>query len=377
MIETGNMSSSDKNFRTLKRIERYPGKLIFEGKAFLDLTSNDYLGLSENLQLQKDFLSNLPDDRFLLGSLSSRLLTGNCGFKEEFENYIARSYGKEACLLYNSGYHINTGLLPALAGKNDFILADKLVHASIIDGIRLARCPWQRFRHNDLDDLEGKLKKASEKYKKIYVVTEGIFSMDGDIPDLHSLLTLKNKYPFFLYIDEAHSFGVRGNMGLGMCEELEILEHVDIIIATFGKALAGEGAFAVCNNYIRQHLINHSRSLIYSTAAAPLSTLWTQHIFKHVLQMEQKRKYLQDISFQLRSRLQDHFSILGRSHILPLLFENIEQCQDMIKVLHERGIYVLPIRYPTVPINSPRIRLSLTAALSYSDLEKIYGALLA
>ena len=363
--------------RTLKCVKHSPYGLIVKGKNYIDLSSNDYLGLASNLEFQNEFLRSLPDDQFLLGSLSSRLLTGNDEIKEDLENDLKLLYQKEACLLYNSGYHLNTGILPALAEKDDLILADKLVHASILDGLRLVQCRWQRFRHNDLNDLEQKLKGSIGKYKTVFVVTEGIFSMDGDSPDLVALIELKERYPFLLYIDEAHSFGIRGTLGKGVSEEQNILDHVDILAATFGKALAGEGAFVACSQSVRQHLINHSRSLIFSTATAPIMTLWAQFAVKKMITMKNERIYLENISHELRNYLSHHYETGGQSHIIPLIFQNDQLCQEKSLLLQQKGIWVLPIRYPTVPVNQPRIRLSLSSALTPHHLETIREALLA
>ncbi|MDR3245837.1 MAG: aminotransferase class I/II-fold pyridoxal phosphate-dependent enzyme, partial [Prevotellaceae bacterium] len=204
--------------RDLKSLQQEGVFIKYKGKNYLNLSSNDYLGISGMTNLQKDFFEHLDTKPFIMGALSSRLLTGNHVCTEDLEHYLSGLYGKE-CLLYNSGYHANVGILPALAGKGDLIVADKLVHASIIDGIKLCPCEMNRYKHNDYNDLERILEQAAGKYKSVYIVTESIFSMDGDRANLELLVEIKDRYGAKLYIDEAHAFGVVGESGLGCAQD--------------------------------------------------------------------------------------------------------------------------------------------------------------
>lgn len=362
--------------RVLRTMEQSGREIGYQGKSYLNLSSNDYLGISARIDLQKEFLAQLDTDRYLMGGLSSRLLTGTCAAKEELEGYIAQIYGGEASLVYNSGYHANIGILPALVHKEDLIIADKLVHASIIDGLKLASCEWQRFRHNDYNDLESKLKQAQGKYRTIIVVTESIFSMDGDCADLYALAELKKRYPFLLYVDEAHAVGVRGDKGLGLAEELGLLPEIDLLIGTLGKAVASEGAFVVCSSYFRQLLINKSRSFIFTTASAPINALWTRFILEKITSMRAERQHLREITNLFRNKLRD-FNLTGETHIVPLVLTGNEECNRYSAQLQEANVLALPVRYPTVPINKPRIRFSLTAALQQQDIQKAYETILA
>lgn len=362
--------------RQLRSTHQQGKYIIHDDKQYLNLSSNDYLGISSDLDLQKEFFENCRFDYFMMGSLSSRLLTGNSPEKEDFEYALARLYNREACLLFNSGYHANIGILPALAGKDDLIIADKLIHASIIDGLKLCGCQWLRYRHNDYNDLESKLEHLSGKFRNIYVVTESIFSMDGDCADLEALVALKRKYSFFLYLDEAHAVGIRGDNGLGLAEEAGLISDVDFIVVPCGKAVASEGAFIVCDKYIKELLINKSRSLIFTTAAPPVNTLWTKFIFEKIPGMKSERFHLAYITDLFRIKLQD-YEVSGSTHIIPLLFKDNEECLVSSTQLSENGIWALPVRYPTVPVNKPRIRFSFTAAFDETDILSIYDIILA
>ncbi|HJD91869.1 aminotransferase class I/II-fold pyridoxal phosphate-dependent enzyme [Bacteroides coprosuis] len=349
-------------------------EILIGGKSYINLSSNDYLGISSRLDWQKEFLDGLAREEFLMGATSSRLLTGNSWCKEELETFIGIQYGKE-CLVYNSGYHANLGVLPALTNKEDLVLADKLVHASIIDGLRLCGCKWMRYRHNDSNHLERLLKEYHSLYENIYVVTESLFSMDGDFVDLERLLLLKNKYSFKLYLDEAHAIGVVGNHGLGLAEEKGALSEVDYLVGTLSKALASEGGFIITDLETKEWLINKSRSFIFTTAGAPVSSLWSQFVFKKMLKMKEERLYLRKITEDFRSWLPNK-NVVGESQIIPLIMRNNNECLSYSDKLRHAGLWVSPIRYPSVPLRQPRIRFSLTAALKPHQMQKIHEALL-
>lgn len=202
---------SSGNLRSLPDVIHRGKWIEKEGQTMLNLSSNDYLGLSSRQDLRNEFIGQLQESGLPFSSSSSRLLTGNFPIYTELEELMAERFEREAALLFNSGYHANTGILPALTDKQSFILADKLIHASIIDGIRLSGAPYQRYRHCDYEHLEQLLVKYAHEYEQIIIVTESIFSMDGDVADLRRLVSLKKSYPnIWLYVDEAHAIGVRG-----------------------------------------------------------------------------------------------------------------------------------------------------------------------
>ena len=259
----------------------------------LNLSSNDYLGLASRQDLQEEFQASTQDRFYPYSSSSSRLLTGNFSVYTKLEKQIARSFDREAALIFNSGYHANTGILPALTDKQTLLLADKLVHASIIDGILLSGSPFLRYRHNDYDQLERLVQKNACQYETIIILTESIFSMDGDVADLNRLIAIKRQYPnILLYVDEAHAIGARGKTGLGIAEEQSCIQEIDLLVGTFGKALASMGAYLVCSRTIREYLVNTMRPLIFSTALPPFQIAWTSFIWEQLPSFTKERENL-------------------------------------------------------------------------------------
>ena len=360
------------NLRSLPLIEPHDKWIIRDGRKMLNLSSNDYLGLSRDMQLRKEFLTWAMEEYLPLSSTSSRLLTGNYPVYTELEEALASAYGKESALVFNSGYHANVGILPALADKETLILADKLVHASLIDGIRLSGATYKRFRHQDYEQAEQILQASVRTYKRIILVTESIFSMDGDIADLHRLVRLKQEYPnVLLYVDEAHAIGVRGKTGLGIAEESGTLPDIDLLVGTFGKALASMGAFVACSRLLHDVLVNRMRPLIFSTALPPLQVAWTSYLFQLLPHMEERRKHLQRLSASVAQALQGKGGEISSSHIIPYIVKDSENCLRLAEFLQRKGFYCLAIRPPTVPQGTARLRLSITADLDEENIRPL------
>ena len=360
------------NLRSLPLIEPYDKWIIRDGRKMLNLSSNDYLGLSRDMQLRKEFLTRAMEEYLPLSSTSSRLLTGNYPVYTELEEALASAYGKESALVFNSGYHANVGILPALADKETLILADKLVHASLIDGIRLSGATYKRFRHQDYEQAEQILQASVRTYKRIILVTESIFSMDGDIADLHRLVRLKQEYPnVLLYVDEAHAIGVRGKTGLGIAEESGTLPDIDLLVGTFGKALASMGAFVACSRLLHDVLVNRMRPLIFSTALPPLQVAWTSYLFQLLPHMEERRKHLQRLSASVAQALQGKGGEISSSHIIPYIVKDSEDCLRLAEFLQRKGFYCLAIRPPTVPQGTARLRLSITADMDEENIRPL------
>ncbi len=353
-----NLAAQD-NLRALYTASGSGREVSYGGRRYINLSSNDYLGLSGDIALQEKFLQSISEGgRFVMSNPSSRLVTGNSEDYEALENAIARLYTDKQALVLGSGYLANMGVLPALTANGDLVLADKLVHASIIDGLRLCECDWARFRHNDLTHLEALLQRR--KVGTTWVVTESIFSMDGDFAPLRELVELKKKYGFKLYVDEAHAFGVRGVDGAGCAAEQGLDGDVDVLVGTFGKALASYGAFAATSPTVRNMLVNKMRTLIFSTALPPVSLQWSRLMIETLPKLESRRKHLQRLSEMLG----------GQSHIIPLMAGSNTAALKMASEMREAGFWVTPIRYPTVPHGAARIRISLSAALSDGDIEQ-------
>lgn len=366
------------NFRQFTANQQQGRWITIQDRTMLNLASNDYLGLVADLSLREEFLDTLKIERALFSSSSSRLLTGNFAEYEQFENSLSKAFGR-AALLFNSGYHMNIGILPALADSKTVILADKLVHASMIDGIRLSNAQYVRYRHNDLQHLEQLLQKyqQDEQVERIIVVTESIFSMDGDETDLAALAQLKQRFSkAMLYVDEAHAIGVRGGQGLGCAEQYGVLHQIDFLVGTFGKAIASIGGYIICDPIIRDYLINKMRPLIFSTALPPISMAWSDFIFNKVLNMQQQRQHLAEIShFLQQAVIAKGFSSPSSSHIIPIIVGESNAAIEKARYVQQQGFYAMPVRPPTVPQNSSRLRISLTCMVQKAELEKLVECL--
>ena len=364
------------SLRVLPRAEHHGKWICRDGRRMLNLSSNDYLGLASERGLTEEFEEMLSSsgDRWLpLSSSSSRLLTGNFDIYNALEERLASMYGRESALVLSSGYHMNSGILPALCDRDTLILADKLVHASLIDGIRLCEGRCIRFRHQDYDQVENILVKEASAYGRIFIVTESIFSMDGDLAPLHRLVELKRKWPsVMLYVDEAHAVGVRGENGLGLAEECGCIGDIDLLCGTFGKALASVGAYVVCDRVIREYLVNRMRTLIFTTALPPVNAAWSLFIMERLPQFWERRKHLSTISSMLREAFaMQGMQMPSESHIIPMIIGSSADTVLRAEDLQRKGFYVLPIRPPTVPEGTSRLRFSLTAALTEEDTGRL------
>lgn len=344
----------------------------------IDFSSNDYLGYSR-LTFREVAAGHpeLLDAR--MTSSASRLLSSAQKEYSDLERVLENLYGHDRrALLFNSGYHANTGMISALAAiPGAAVFADKLVHASIIDGLKGVKDRW-RFRHNDFSHLERLLQNSGNRFEHKIIVVESVYSMDGDSPDLETLLKIKDKYPgVILYVDEAHAFGVCGDKGLGLTMQTSMPGKFDIVVGTFGKALGSYGAFAVMSETMRNFFINRARSLIFSTSLPPQTVLWTRLMVEKMTGDN-----------RLRARLAENGRILfdalnaiapdptrAPSHIAYFITGAPRRAVELSAALRQDGITVLPIRTPTVPPGTDRLRISLSAAHSAEDIEKLISSL--
>lgn len=359
------------HFRDLKNFEKKDEKYIYyKGKKLLNLSSNNYLNFADNKQITEEFL-DYAGNNYSFGSASSRLLTGTLPVYKELEELLSSLYSKECTLLFNSGYHANVGISSAINQKGDAIFSDKLNHASIIDGMRLAEGKFFRFPHNDMDALEKLLIRERKNYNNVFIITESVFSMDGDIANLQKLVELKKKYNCLVIIDEAHAFGVFGENGLGVAEELKLIDDIDLIVGTFGKSVGSMGAFVTGSKILIDFLINKSRSFIFSTALPPINIAFSKWIIENKFpHTYTKRKRMLSIGKKFGSD----------SHIIPVVIGENKDTVDLCEILFHNGYFTLPIRPPTVPVGTSRIRLSLTCEIQEDELkilmEKIHEKLL-
>ena len=367
------------NFRQFTQNVQHGRFITIQNKTMLNLASNDYLGVAADINLRQEFLDSFPIERSYFSSSSSRLLTGNFDEYEQLENSLSQAFGGRAALLFNSGYHMNIGILPAVADSKTLILADKLVHASMIDGIRLSGAQYVRYRHNDLQHLEQLLQKYhdDDKIERIIVVTESIFSMDGDETDLAALVQLKKRFAkTMLYVDEAHSIGVRGQQGLGCAEQYNVIQEIDFLVGTLGKALAAVGGYIICDQIIKDYLINKMRPLIFSTAQPPIVMAWANFIFQKVLLAQSQREHLKNISQYLQQAVvQKGYDSPSTSHIIPVIVGESQAAINKAMQVQASGFYAMPVRPPTVPKNSSRLRISLTSMVQQHELEELVSFL--
>ncbi|CWX18697.1 TPA: 8-amino-7-oxononanoate synthase [Haemophilus influenzae] len=368
--------SAQNQYRSIPDLVHQGRYITRENRKMLNMSSNDYLGLASNENLRQSFLQQYGDNFPSFTSSSSRLLTGNFPIYTDLEELVAQRFQRESALLFNSGYHANIGILPALTTKS-LILADKLVHASMIDGIRLSQCEFFRYRHNDYEHLKSLLEKNAGKFDRTFIVTESVFSMDGDVADLKQLVQLKKQFPnTYLYVDEAHAVGVYGQNGLGIAERANVIADIDLLVGTFGKALASMGAYVVCDQILKECLINQMRPLIFSTALPPFNVAWTHFIFERLPQLSKERTHLEQLSAFLRQEVEHRTQIMpSQTCIVPYILGENEATLAKAKDLQEQGYYCLPIRPPTVPKGTSRIRLSLTADMTMDEVKQFVACL--
>lgn len=338
------------------------------GKNYINFASNDYLGISTDNRLVKEFMSKY-DTLPLFSSASARLLSGTSSEFSKLESLLANLFNKDASLIFNTGYQCNLGVVSTLCTKSSVIFSDKLNHASIIDGMKLAEGDFFRYKHLDYEHLETLLKTKRSSYERAIIISESVFSMDGDVADIDKLVELKNKYNCLLMIDEAHAFCATGKGLCGLSED----KDVDIITATFGKALGSFGAFCVANNEIITYLTNKARSFIFSTSIPPLNIAWTYWL------LTEKRELLIERKKQLENLVENThllYKSVSKSQIIPIVVGANDDTIKLSEKLKSLGYYIPAIRPPTVPEGSSRLRLSLTATTDFNDVKTIFESLL-
>lgn len=342
----------------------------------INLSSNDYLGISLRKEWLREFIDSATVDDLAMSAVSSRLLTGNHQAYIELENDLSTFYNGRSALVFNSGYHANSGILPAIAGKGDLILSDKLNHASIIDGMKLSGAEFKRYRHLDYTQLEDFLCVADGKYRRIIVISESVFSMDGDVADLKVLNDLSKRYGAILCIDEAHSVGVNGKRGAGCCEEAGLIDDIDIIIGTLGKAFASSGAFAIIRPELKDYLINRVRPFIFTTGMPPINAAWSRFVLQKMPNLDVERQHLRELGEQLRNGLRSKkLNTLGNSQIVPLIVGENHVANELAEKISRNGFLALPVRPPTVPPDTARIRFSLHSGLKVTEVDNLLECL--
>jgi len=360
------------SFRQIPEISEKNGEyVIINGKKLLNLSSNDYLNLSTNEELAKEFVNSFESNpQFQFSSASARLLSGTTAVYRELETVLAKLFNKEAALIFNTGYQCNLGVISTIARKGDLILSDKLNHASIIDGMKLSEADFHRYKHLDYDNLEELLKKHRDNYDKVLIVSETVFSMDGDTANTKKLVELKKKYNALLMLDEAHAFCASDENFAGISDGNP---DVDIVTATFGKALGSFGAFVVSNKTVINYLINKARPFIFSTSIPPINIAWTKWLLTEKLDYiaAQKNKLTKVVVGAHKYLKSADIETNSNSQIIPVIFGDDKKAVKAAEQLQSLGYFILPIRPPTVPPNTSRLRLSLTANMDFESIKKL------
>ena len=357
-------------YRRLRRVDGdQDSTLTLDGREVINFSSNNYLGIANHPALAAAAKGAI--DRYGCGSGASRLISGNMTLHEELEAKLAEFKGCEAALVFNSGFQANTGILSTLVGEGDVIFSDALNHASIIDGCRLSRAKARVYGHCDLDQLETQLKAASSGARKL-IVTETIFSMDGDEAPLVGVVDLAEKYNALVMVDEAHATGIFGANGAGVVAKLGLGERVPIQMGTLGKALGGFGAYVAGSRALRELLINRCRSFIFTTALPPAVMAMAIAAIDLVRSEPQRREALWENCRRMKQGLMRVGFELGprESPILPLIVGDATKCMELSERLLQRGVFAQGIRPPTVPPGTSRLRITLMATHTKDQIER-------
>ena len=376
-------------WRELQRVDSPQATRIeINGQSLLNFSSNDYLGLANEPAIREAAIKAV--ERYGAGAGASRLICGSLAPHHELDEALAAFKGTEAALSFSTGYAAAIGTICALLGKEDFILTDRLSHACIVDAARLCGATLRIFRHNDVNDLEAKLSwaavrvqgqksKVQSREARTLVVTESLFSMDGDHAPLREIVALKEKYGAWLMADEAHATGLYGAHRRGLAEELGVSDRIEVQMGTLGKALGASGGYIAGSRALVDYLVNRARTFIFSTAPVPAAAAAATagvRLVQSAAGEERCRTLWQHVSTLTakRSAPNSHGSA-ARSAILPLILGDESKAVAAAAALRERGIFIPAIRYPTVARGQARLRLTLTAAHTEADLTELLTSL--
>ncbi len=358
-------------YRTLRNVTSAQGPRIqLDGREFLNFSSNDYLALANDPVLKQAGVDAM--EKYGVGAGASRLVSGNLQPYEDLERRLTAFKAKEAALVFSSGYAANVGTIAALVGERDVVILDKLDHASIIDGARQSGATIRVYPHKNLKKL-GAILQQCGTFRRVLIVTETVFSMDGDLAPLAETVALKEKYGAWLMIDEAHATGLYAKNRRGLAEATGVEDKIDVTLGTLSKALGSLGGFVVGSQVLIDYLRNRARSLIYSTALPPAVCAASAAAVDFV--MSERGQERRDRLWRNVSLMKNGLSALGiqnesRSPIIPIILGNEAATVDASRGLYERGIFVPAIRFPTVPKGKARLRVTVTAAHEQPDVEQ-------
>ncbi len=342
---------------------------VVDGRRCLNLTSNNYLGFANHPELKRKAKEYI--DKYGIGPAAVRTISGTMDIHNELERKLAQFKGAESTVLFQSGFKANLATIPSIVGREDVIFSDELNHASIIDGCRLSRAKIVRYKHLDLNDLEEKLKEYKDFKGRKLIVTDGVFSMDGDIAPLPELVELANRYDAILMVDDAHGEGVLGRGGRGIVDHFNLHGKVDIEVGTLSKAFGIVGGFVSGSRLLTEYLKQKGRPFLFSSANTVADVAAAIAAVDIMTKSDELVRKLWDNAKYFQSRMRELGYDLGKTQtpITPVIVGDEKKAQELSRKLFERNIYVQAIVYPTVPLGTARLRVMLSAAHSKQDLD--------
>ncbi len=357
--------------RELRLVSSSQGReIVIDGKRVLNFCSNNYLGLADDPRLGKAAAQCAEREGF--GSGASRLVCGNMMAHRALEERIAHVKGAEDCLVFSTGYMANVGIISSIFGRGDIIFSDKLNHASIIDGIRLSQAECWRYPHGDMNALEERLKTAGA-FRKRVIITDSVFSMDGDVAPLDKIVALARRYDCLVMVDEAHAFGVMGKSGKGLAEHFSLEKDIDIQMGTLSKAAGSFGAYCCGSRALIAFLINKARSFVYTTAMPPSVAAASLTALEIMDAEPHRREQLWKNANYMREKLKEAgFNTMNsQTPIIPVLTKDPALAAEFSRRLFEEGVFISAIRPPTVPAHTARLRLTVMATHTREDLDHV------
>ncbi|MFT6072273.1 MAG: 8-amino-7-oxononanoate synthase [Alphaproteobacteria bacterium] len=370
-IKVYNQFVAKRKVNSLYRHLKYTGKDTI--KPLIDFASNNYLGLARNLQISE--AGNQASIKYGVGAGASRFVMSNQDFFMQIEHRLAQFKKREAAFFGVSGYQINMSVIPALLNKDLFdkpplVIFDKANHASMYQAVQLAGTQIVRFKHNDFNHLEDLLKNYAPSKRQIFIMTESVYSMDGDICDLASLVSLAQKYNAITLVDDAHSTGVMGENGAGLASQYP---EIDIIIGTASKALGLQGGYVACSKAFMDYLYNAASGFIYSTAVSPFIWGALDKVIDLLPNMEIQRIDVATKADYLRQKLSaiNISTLQSTTHIVPAILSDNETALRLEHILHQNGFFTKAIRSPTVPFSLPRLRLTVNPTITMAMIDKL------
>ena len=346
------------------------GIIHLNGKEVINLSSNNYLGFANNERIKE--AAKKAIDKYGVGAGAVRTIVGNMTIHEELDEVIAKFKKEEACLVFQSGFNVNAGVIQAITTKDDLIISDELNHASIIDGVRLSRASRAVYKHNDMVELENILKNDREKYANVFIICDGVFSMDGDLAKLPEIVKLAKKYNTYTYVDDAHGSGVLGRSGRGTVDHFDLHGEVDFIVGTLSKGIGVVGGYVCGSKNVRTWLLHRARPLLFSTAMMPSAAAAIIEAFKMLEESEEYTNKLWDNAKYFKNLLKEKGLDIGISEtpITPIIVGDEEKTMRFSKELLNNGVFVSGIIFPTVAKGKGRIRCMPSYLHEKSDLEK-------